>query len=48
MAGTIWAEHDGCDGRDVVSMESGLDGRNNRGTAAYLLAGDILSQWSPA
>ena len=32
----------------IVSMESGLEGRNNRQQPHERLLQDLLSQWSPA
>ena len=47
MAGTIGA-HGGRAPCKGVSMESGLDGRNNVGVRLHYQARDMSSQWSPA
>ena len=48
MAGTILACEMALREAGVVSMESGLDGRNNGGVLGLLGKVGIGSQWSPA
>ena len=48
MAGTIELGLEYSVYLDDVSMESGLDGRNNMAAGVRDFAGAFLSQWSPA
>ena len=44
----MWDIEDGLSSLALVSMESGLEGRNNTRTAPVSIAPRTPSQWSPA
>ena len=48
MAGTIGSHILNNGSMNHVSMESGLDGRNNFGNHVMSIHDRIMSQWSPA
>ena len=48
MAGTISSVRLVVPAMILVSMESGLDGRNNEAAAELWRQYQVLSQWSPA